>query len=111
KKPARIEALMMIMTLCLMVYNIGEHELREKLKAEKESIPNQVGKSVNNPTLRWVFQLMQGIVVIPEILSDGVNLLKTAAVTNLTELRQRIIGYFGSRALEIYGMGKAVTDG
>lgn len=109
KKPARIEALMMIMTLCLMVYNIGEHELREKLKVKKESIPNQVGKSVNNPTLRWIFQLMQGIVVIP-VLNGGVNLFR-AAVTNLTELRQRIIGYFGRYALEIYGIDNAVPDG
>ena len=32
KKPERIEALMMVMTLCLMVYNAGQYQLRENLK-------------------------------------------------------------------------------
>ncbi len=32
KNPARIGALMMVMTLCLMVYNVGQFRLREVLK-------------------------------------------------------------------------------
>ncbi|MCL6756332.1 MAG: IS1634 family transposase [Candidatus Rhabdochlamydia oedothoracis] len=38
KLPRRIEALMMIMTLCLMIYNIGQYRLREQLKAKKSTL-------------------------------------------------------------------------
>jgi transposase len=48
KKPERINALMMIMTLCLMVYNTGEYEIRETLKSENQTVLNQVGKQANN---------------------------------------------------------------
>lgn len=61
KKPERINALMMIMTLCLMVYNAGEYEIRETLKSEKETVLNQVGKATSKPTMRWLFQRMNGI--------------------------------------------------
>ena len=33
KSPRRIEALMMVMTLCLLVYNVAQYHLRDKLKA------------------------------------------------------------------------------
>ena len=32
KTPQRIDALMMVMTLSLLVYNLGQHHLREQLK-------------------------------------------------------------------------------
>ena len=64
KSPKRIEALMMIMTLCLMVYNLAQYRLREALKAENETLPNQINKPIQNPTLRWIFQIMEGISVV-----------------------------------------------
>jgi hypothetical protein len=57
KSPRRIEALMRVMTLCLLVYNLEQYRLRETLKAYHETLPNQLKKPVQNPTLRWVFQL------------------------------------------------------
>ena len=38
KIPKRIEALMMIMTLCLMVYNIAQYRLREALVEKKGNV-------------------------------------------------------------------------
>lgn len=61
KLPQRVEALMMVMTLCLMVYTIAQYRLREALRAENETLPNQLEKPVQNPTLRWIFQIMEGI--------------------------------------------------
>ncbi len=58
KKPSRISALMMVMTLCLMVYNVAEHRMRKNLVANEETLPNQKGKAISNPTLRWVFQII-----------------------------------------------------
>jgi transposase len=50
KKPERIDALMMVMTLCLMVYNAGQYQVRKALDVEQESILNQVGKPTKKPT-------------------------------------------------------------
>src|SRR5665647_549480 len=61
KKPERIEALSMIMVLTLMVYSVAEWKLRAKLKETGESIPNQVKKQTQKPTLKWVFMLMRGL--------------------------------------------------
>lgn len=56
KKPKRIEALLMIMTLSLMVYAALEYTIRKELKKNNQTFPNQVGKQINNPTTRWVFE-------------------------------------------------------
>lgn len=61
KKPQRVEALLFIMTLCLTLYAALEYKLRQKLEQEQQSLPNQLGKPVRNPTTRWVFALFAGI--------------------------------------------------
>ena len=49
KNPRRIMALMAIMTLCLMVYSIAQFELRRQLKAQNETLPNQLNKPTSTP--------------------------------------------------------------
>jgi hypothetical protein len=61
KTPRRIAALMMVMTLCLLVYNVAQHKLRSRLKETGETLPNQLEKPVENPTLRWISQIMKGL--------------------------------------------------
>ena len=56
KKPQRIEAMLMIMTLCLMVYAALEYKIRKELKEQNKTFPNQLGKPIQNPTARWVFE-------------------------------------------------------
>jgi transposase len=56
KSNRRIEAIGMIMALCLLVYNLAQRQLRLALAEQQESIPNQLGKPTDSPTLRWVFQ-------------------------------------------------------
>ena len=56
KKPQRIEAMLMIMTLCLLVYAAIEYKIRKELKKQNKTFPNQLGKPVQNPTARWVFE-------------------------------------------------------
>lgn len=41
----RINSLMMIITLCLMVYNVGQYEVREALEEQHKTLKNQVGKA------------------------------------------------------------------
>ena len=41
KSPSRISAFMAIMTLCLMIYSVAQHRLREGLKENVETVPDQ----------------------------------------------------------------------
>ena len=56
KKAERIEALLFIMTLCLMVYAALERKIRTSLEEEDEFFIDQKGKPTQKPTTRWVFQ-------------------------------------------------------
>ncbi len=103
KTPRRIEALMMVMTLCLMVYNIGQHNLRSALKEKNETLPNQINKPVQNPTLRWIFQIMEGVSVVNFYEKHVANPIKIL-VANLNDLRIKIIRLFGNSAKKIYGI-------
>jgi transposase len=60
-KPERLVALSFIMVVCLLVYRLAEHRLRRRLAQTGESIPNQLNKPTARPTMRWVFQLFEGI--------------------------------------------------
>ena len=102
KKPSRIEALMMIMTLCLMVYSVAQHQLREALKKANETIPNQLKKPTQNPTMTWVCRLFHGVGIVLLNLGTGVQMI----VANLNDLTKRIISYFGIHAEIIYGITK-----
>ena len=102
KKPQRISALMMVMTLCLMVYNVAEHRLRNSLRIARETLPNQKGKAVDKPTLRWVFQLMEGINIIRFLNASGE--LERQVITNIDAVRTKIIQLFGQTACETYGL-------
>ena len=99
KKNSRIEALMMIMTLCLMVYNFGQYKIREALIKNQDSIPDQVKKQTSNPTLRWIFHILDKITVV-KIYSN--NVLIKSCVANLCDISKKIIRYFGDHALKIY---------
>lgn len=98
--PHRISALMMVMTLCLMVYCIAQHKLRSALKEEEETIPNQNGKEIDNPTMLRVFRLFIGIQLLIIISGDE----KQETVLNLNPVRLKIIDLFGSTARSIYGL-------
>ena len=106
KSPRRIEALMMVMTLCLLVYNVAQYRLRDKLKTTGETLPNQLDKEVRNPTLRWIFQIMEGLGMARIEGSSGVESPASVRelVTNMTPLRKKIIRLFGPTACRMHGL-------
>ena len=61
KSPKRIMALMMIMTLCLLVYGALEFRIRQTLQQQQQSFPSQLGSTTTRPSARWVFQFFAGI--------------------------------------------------
>ncbi len=64
KKPERITALMMIMTLCLLVYAALENRIRKQLEQHQETFPDQKNKPTQRPTARWVFYPFKGVHVL-----------------------------------------------
>ena len=100
KKPERIMGLLMVMTLALLVYSIAQRRLHKVLKEVQETLPNQIRKETAKPTLRWVFQLLEGI----ELVKMSVKNTLHVVVSGLTPLRRRILDYFGSSVRKIYGL-------
>lgn len=100
KKPERIEALMMVMTLCLMVYSFAQHFLRESLKHSDETLPNQLGRPTQKPSMAWVFRLFHGVHLLTIQFADKVQKL----VINLTKTTEKVIEFFGEKAKWIYGL-------
>ncbi len=64
RKPECIEALLMVMTLCLMVYAAIQHGIRYELKRQSRTFPDMKKKSAQNPTGRWVFLCFEGIYLL-----------------------------------------------
>jgi transposase len=95
KKPERIEALLMVMTCCLMVYAGLEHQIRKSLVENDCYFPSMKYKPEQRPTARWVFQCFEGIAVI--YLPD-----KTVVVANLQTRNQTIIDCLGDKYQKIY---------
>jgi transposase len=100
KKPSRIMALLMIMGLSLLVYALGERRLRAELVARNETIPDQKGQPTQRPTLRRIFQMLEGI--------DALYIEKSGSrqrlILNMTDLRRQILNLFGPAVQILYDL-------
>jgi transposase len=94
KKPERVEAIGMIMGLCLLVYNLAQRKLRQHLSATNDRVKNQAKKLTNKPTMRWIFQMFQAVHLVT------INGAKQ--VSNLTQERQDILQHLGEYCCEYY---------
>jgi transposase len=98
KKEARIEALAMVMVLCLLLYSIAEWKLRTRLEETKEAIRNQVKKKTQTPTMKWVFFLFRRITeLVIEI--EGKRIKK---VLNLDEETIKMLKLMGEKYEKYY---------
>jgi len=61
QKPSRIQGLLMVMTGALRVYAGAQRRLRQQLMQQNKTVPNQMHQQTQRPTLRWVFQLLEGM--------------------------------------------------
>jgi transposase len=64
KNTKRIMALAMLMTLALMVYSLGQRQLRLALQKASATLPDQKGKPNARPTLRWILQCFLSVHLI-----------------------------------------------
>ena len=85
KNPQRVETMMMLMALCLLVYNLAQRQLRNSLKTQKSTVKNQLNQPTQSPTLRWIFQCFQGIHIL---IIQGVK-----RILNLTDSHSYILQF------------------
>ena len=88
----------MVMTLALLVYSIAQRRLRNALESQNEVLPNQINQPTKTPTMRWIFQLMEGIHVV-QMRIDGVV---KRIVHGINEMKRKIILLMGLTVMRIY---------
>lgn len=93
KNEKRIKALATVMCLCLLVYSTAQRKLRQVLKKQNTTIPNQINKETQRPTLKWILQLFQGVHVIYQRVGNKINKI----VSNMDDLRKRILELLGHK--------------
>jgi len=91
KKPERVMALSFIMVLCLLVYRLAEHLLRSQLVATQQTVPNQVNKPTDRPTMRWIFQCFEGI----DLLHIRIGSRLQTQVLGLQALHRQVLRLLG----------------
>jgi transposase len=95
KKPSRIMALLMVMGLSLLIYALAEHHLRQQLLEQDQTIPDQKSKPTQNPTMRRVFQMFEGI----HILIIHADTFRQRMATNVNEVHLQIATLLGDTIL------------
>jgi len=98
KKPSRIEGLLMVMTLALLVYSVAQRRLRTQLVTHQETVPNQINQPTASPTLRWVFQLLEGIHRIRMTVQGQAHDL----IEGLNEVQVKVLRLFGTEVCRLY---------
>ena len=98
KKPSRIQGLLMVMTLALLVYSVAQRRLRQQLARHNETVPNQINQPTRRPTLRWVFQLLEGIHRVHVTVQGQVYDL----VEGLNEGQVKVLRLFGEGVCRLY---------
>ena len=98
KKPERVMALSFIMVLCLLVYRLAEHLLRRQLQDSSQTVPNQLNKPTDRPTMRWIFQCFEGI----DLLHIRIQSRWQTQILGLQSLHQQVLRLLGPTFCQIY---------
>ena len=88
----------MVMGLSSLVYALAERKLRTELLHRDESIPNQLGKPTQRPTMRRIFQMFEGIHVL--LIKDSLRTQRQ--VLNLKSSHHRILDLLGAEVRNCY---------
>jgi transposase len=98
KKPSRIQGLLMVMTVALLVYSATQRRLRKQLAEQNTTIPNQINQPTQRPTLRWVFQRLEGIHRVQVIVQgQGQELIE-----GRNDVQIKILRLFGEDVCRLY---------
>ena len=91
KKNSRIQALAMIMVLCLFIYSMVEFRLRRDLKKSGETVMSQMDKPTQKPTLKWVFFQFRRVREYAIVKEEN----RHVEIANLSGDLRRILGLLG----------------
>jgi transposase len=98
KKPSRLVALSFIMVLSLLIYRLAEQRLPQRLQQSEQTIPNQINKPTDKPTMRWVFQCFEGI----ELLHIRIGSSFQTRILRLQPLHHQILRLLGPTYQQFY---------
>ncbi len=100
KKEERIESLAMIMVLNLLIYAFGEWLIRKKLSETGLTVPDQLNRPTQRPTMRWIFQIFMGVICTDLI--EGGKAVKS--IVHLTQVQESILRLLGPECQKYYGL-------
>lgn len=103
KKVERVMATGLVMVLCLLAYRLAEHRLRQLLAETGATVPDQLKKPTQRPTLRWLFQCFEGISLV---LMEQEERMEVIQVTGLTEVHQLLLELLGPSYEKYYELSK-----
>jgi transposase len=98
KKPCRIQGLLMVMTLALLVYSVAQRRLHQRLVHLHETVPHQINQPTASPTLRWIFQLLNGIHRVRLTVQGQVHGL----IEELNNIQIKDLRWLGQRVCDLY---------
>ena len=98
KSQDRIVALGMVMCLCLLVYTIAQRLLRKQLEKLQTSVPNQLGKPTKRPTMKWIFQIFEGVHLLIHKTPSGIQ----ERVLNMNKVRYQVLNVLGPEFEKMY---------
>jgi hypothetical protein len=77
--------------------------MRQAIVQANETVPDQLNKPTQKPTMAWVCRLFHGV----HVLLVNFGSYCQEVVINLNAVTKQIVRYFGTRAEEIYGLKTA----
>ncbi len=98
KSEKRIEALCMVIVLCLMIYSYTEWLMRNRLLEEKETVLDQKKKPTTKPTMKWIYFKFREI----KSCSFWFNNELLSSVHNLNDELRKILKLLGSEYEKFY---------
>ncbi len=98
KRVERVMALMMVMTVCLLVYAALEYRIRKSLAEHEESVPDQKGEPTTRPTAKWVFELFMDVHLLTIATEETIRTL----ILNLREELKKLLELMGAAYMELY---------
>ena len=66
----------MVMTLSLLVYSLAERKLRHVMSKQGLTIGDQKRRPTEKPTIRWVFQKFEDVLILYVFKSDQPKLIQ-----------------------------------
>lgn len=98
KKPERIMALLMVMTLSLLMYSLAEMRIREALAQSGRHIWDQKNRPTSRPTVRWIFMIFEDILLLYRRTGRSVDRM----VMNIEDEHRIVLECLGPRYEKIY---------